>query len=67
MAYRSESVCREFPNYTMEFSGVGVAPPSCTNDVGPCSQIAIFTRQGQMVGAINIIPTSFFSSRQFLW
>ena len=39
-------MCRDFPNYTVEYSGVGVAPSSCTSDIGPCSQIAIFTRQG---------------------
>lgn len=43
---RCSSVCEQFP-YLVEFSGVGHPPPDCVHgldDVGYCTQIAIFTR-----------------------
>ena len=38
-------MCAEYPQYTVEFSGVGQPPPE-TSHVGCCSQMATFTRTG---------------------
>lgn len=38
-------MCSEF-GYKVEFSGVGEAPPGLQEDVGFCSQIAVFHRLG---------------------
>lgn len=43
MFLRTNGVTSQYPHYRVEISGVGVPPEGC-EDVGFCSQLALFIR-----------------------
>lgn len=43
--FRALKVCQDY-GYTVEFTGVGAAPPGQQENIGFCSQIGVFHRLG---------------------